>query len=113
MSTQDRYTEHRKEMFAIMEKYLASGLSQKKFCQQENMNYSTFQSWYKKYRERHNIPPKLVSQKSHFIAIHEQRNASSAGLFYCQIEFPTGIIIKFAEPPTMAILTQLLQLRVV
>jgi hypothetical protein len=52
MSNPNRLTPRAQEMFARVEKYLASGLSQKAFCAQKAIAFNTFQNWLKKYRAR-------------------------------------------------------------
>lgn len=44
MLNPNRLTPRAQEMFAPVEKYLTSGLSQKAFCAQETIAFSTFQN---------------------------------------------------------------------
>jgi len=83
-----------KEMFASITKYLSSELTQKQFCQKENLAYSTFQKWLQIYRKSHK---KSVSDSSPtaFIPIAIPKHQSAGEKPQCIIEFPNGIIIRF------------------
>jgi hypothetical protein len=50
MKIQTQLTPRAQQMLALIEKYLASGLSPKAFCAQEQLAYATFQCWLRKYR---------------------------------------------------------------
>lgn len=69
----------------LIERYLHNNLPQKKFCQQENISYSTFSYWLKKYRNQHN----LESSPEPFISIEPKRETPAAVL-----EFPGGLTLR-------------------
>ena len=47
--------------FAFIEQWLNSGLSQKQFCEQNNIAYSVFQYWQKKYKQQQSAAGKPAS----------------------------------------------------
>lgn len=55
---------HRLAMFAIIEKWQQSGLSQKTFCEQHQVIPHVFHYWYKCYRDQHS--PASSIAVSHF-----------------------------------------------
>lgn len=65
----------RETMFALIEEWKASDLSQKKFCEHHEVRYYVFHYWYRRYRGRH---PKLVDNTPAFIAL--QVNAATNSL---------------------------------
>ena len=102
MSVQDPTT-RRNEMFAVIENYLASGLTQKEFSNQLNLAINTFQYWLKKYREQ-NEP----SEKNAFLPLRVNTRHNN---FACVLEFPNGIKIHWREIPEMTVLRSLLRLK--
>jgi len=77
-----------REMFTIVEQYKKSNQTQKAFCQQIDLPYTTFQFWLKIYRERQSPE----TPKTNFITLKpttdsiEKTNRSDY-----HIEFPNGI----------------------
>lgn len=109
MSNPNRLTPRAQEMFARVEKYLASGLSQKAFCAQEAIAFTTFQNWLKKYRARQRQVETLAAAPKGFIPlrVQEPRGLSSPSL-QCVIAFPHGVIIRLSGPVDFAMLAQLI-----
>jgi len=100
--------ERRQLRFATIEKYLASGLTQKQFCQQEQLTYSTFQLWLKKYRQ------------ANADFAHEQRDqpgTSFVPLTFTPpttkadyiIEYPNGVVLHISGATEPQTLVQLIQ----
>ena len=52
------------EQYALIEKYLASGLTQKMFCQQHGLVLSTFHLWLKNYRQANDAVAPVTSQSA-------------------------------------------------
>lgn len=47
-----QYDEHtQQQMFAMIASWKQSGLSQKQYCEQNNIRYYVFHYWYKRYRD--------------------------------------------------------------
>ncbi|MEW5972102.1 MAG: hypothetical protein AB1706_19925 [Pseudomonadota bacterium] len=92
-------TERRQMRFATIEKYLASKLTQKKFCEQEQLTYSTFQLWLKKYRQAK--PPAISELSNNFVPLTFQTPAATANYI---IEYPNGVVLhinRAVEPQTL------------
>jgi hypothetical protein len=75
------------QMFDLIESYLQSGQSQKQFCFENNLSYSKFIYWLKKYRSS-----RRFSQE--FIPL----NFDSLSGQSCIIELPTGIKLQINQP---------------
>ncbi len=109
MSNSNRLTPRAQEMFTRVEKYLASGLSQKAFCAQEAIAFSTFQNWLKKYRIRQRQIGQPGAAPNGFMPLlvrvpQEQSNHP----LQCVIEFSHGVIIRLSGPVDFAMLAQLI-----
>ena len=79
-----------RQMYALIEKSQNSPLSQKNFCKQEDLSYSTFTYWLKKYRESKPSSGALkdfIPMKINERILQKQNNL-------CEIEFPNGVIIR-------------------
>ena len=103
MSNRSRLTTRAQEMFTLVEKYLASGLSQKAFCAQEAIAFSTFQNWLKKYRLRQRQVERSGTAPNGFMPLlvrvpQAQPNHS----LQCVIEFSHGVIIRLSGPVDFA-----------
>ena len=105
-------TERAQEMFAVIEKYLDSGLKRKEFCAQENLTYSTFHWWFHQYHKRHCTAKK--SSPKDFIQIHRPKTSHSlteqSPTF--SIEYPNGVILRFSIEPDICVISELVKLQV-
>ena len=81
---------HQRQMYAIIEKYQNSPLSQKAFCQQEDLALSTFTYWLKKYRGSKQSTGALED----FIPMKINERSAQKKTEWCEIEFPGGIVIR-------------------
>ena len=83
-----------KEMYASIKKYLSSDLTQKQFCKNEKLAYSTFQKWLQTYRKNN---PAAVHQpaKKAFIPVEVTPHRTVTESSQCVLEYPNGIIIRF------------------
>ena len=101
--------EKRTRMFTLIETYRSSTQTQKEFCLDHTINYSTFQFWLKQYRLNNNAE------------IHEERLSSNgfmpikiapvSGHFGFQIEYPSGIRILMDTVPDGSLIRQLLAVK--
>jgi hypothetical protein len=78
-----------RQMFGLIEKYQNSSVSQKAFCQQEDLPLSTFTYWLKKYREH--------QQTADFIPMKINERSPQKQSNWCEIEFPGGIVIRIGD----------------
>ena len=79
-------SQRHRQMYALIEKSQNSPLSQKAFCQQEDLALSTFAYWLKKYRRS--------QQTADFIPMKINERSSQKQSEWCEIEFPGGIVIR-------------------
>lgn len=100
-------TPRAQEMFALVEKYLASGLKQKQFCQQESITYSTFHWWLHEYRHRDgkDVPGKSPAK---FIKLPPISSAVLSHHSY-SIEYPNGVTVRLSGPVDVQLVSQLVQ----
>jgi hypothetical protein len=75
-----------RQMYAVIEKYQDSPLSQNAFCKQEDLALSTFTYWLKKYRRS--------QQTADFIPVKINERSPQKQSEWCEIEFPGGIVIR-------------------
>jgi hypothetical protein len=85
--------ELRQEKFAMIERWQQSGLSAKGFCLQNNIAYSVFQYWQKKYRQDNSAEEK----SSAFLQLNVSAapGAASGGI---EVIWPDGKRILFHQP---------------
>lgn len=101
--------ERRQTRFALIEKYLAGGLTQKQFCQQQQLAYSTFQFWLKKYRQ---IKPGAKSDQpvgKQFVPLTFGPALIHSELSFYSIEYPNGVVLYVNRAIEPAALIALLQ----
>ena len=79
-----------RQMYALIEKYQNSPLSQKAFCKQEDLPYSTFTYWLKKYRGF----KQATGTAQDFIPVKINERSPQKQSNRCEIEFPGGIVIR-------------------
>lgn len=97
-------------MFPLIEKYLDSQLSQKAFCQQQNLSFAVFGYWLKKYRKAHRPAPAVAKQAARpaFVPLHvtpsDRRNQNT-----CELVFPNGVMLRFSQPVEPDLLIQLIR----
>ena len=97
-------------MFPLIEKYLNSQLSQKAFCQQQNLSFAVFGYWLKKYRKARHSSPLVVknSTQAAFVPIHVPPPAPAAQSV-CELVFPNGVTLRFSQPVEPNLLIQLIR----
>lgn len=80
------------EMFGLIESFKKSGMSQHLFCEQQNLPYSVFQYWLKKFNKRN------AQNRGEFIEIKASRPAPFSS--EVEIIFPSGakVLLSPADP---------------
>lgn len=108
MSRHETRLEKRTRMFALIETYRSSGQTQKEFCLDNNINYSSFQFWLKQYRlnNRAETHENRLSSKG-FMPIKISPD-SAQNHFGFQIEYPNGIRIQMNTVPDIHLIRALL-----
>ena len=101
------------KMFAMIEDYLSSGLTQKSFCQRESIVYSTFGWWLRKYRQSRSLTAQKEKADRRFIPIHptSPQSSSQASGYSCAIEYPNGVTLRLGGKLDFEFLNHLIQLR--
>lgn len=77
------------QMVAMISSWKQSGLSQKAYCEQNNIRYYVFHYWYKRYRD--NQKPE---KDAGFVALNIEPSACSAGI---EMLLPDGKRILFHQ----------------
>jgi hypothetical protein len=107
MSSQTQQ-ERRLARFALIEKYLDSGLTQDKFCEQQQLAYSTFQFWLKKYRQvNSNRAKEQQSPANTFLPLTFTSPKNDPAPMV--IEYPNGVILHINGAIEPQLLIQLIQ----
>jgi len=86
MRTSESSVARRDQMYAMIQRYLASDQNQTVFCQSEQISKSTFAYWLKRYRQ-----DKPVSTEPAFRPIPIRQSSSTV---HCEIEFPGGLTLR-------------------
>jgi transposase-like protein len=94
---------------AFVEKYLQSGLTQKAFCQRENLVHGTFHSWLRKHRATRRRPRASSPTWSGFIPLCVQPAPTAAHAASCTLEYPNGVLIHFSGTVDAQLLSSLLR----
>jgi len=85
--------EHRNRMFSLIESWRQSSLSQKVFCEQQQIAVHQFYYWYKCYRAKNDVP--IVGVSKGFIELHTQAPSPEAAI---EILFSSGHRLLFHQP---------------
>ena len=84
------------EMLSLIEQWQESGKTQQAFCQQNNLTYTTFYYWLKRYRRG--------VDESSFLPIEVSSGS------YIEIRYPGGIILQLPAATSLSTVKQLLRL---
>ena len=95
MRKNQKYTQE--EMYMAIELWKESGLSQKKYCNQNQLSFSTFKYWQKKYQKDTGKQHTTISSRS-FIPVHIPQGISTTlpetDTGTISITYPNGIIVN-------------------
>jgi hypothetical protein len=81
--------EVKQRMFANIEQWQLSGLSQKAWCEQAGTSYHIFHYWYKRYRDKN-----IISSTSSFVKLKLQ----PVVMGYAELLLPDGKRLIFHQP---------------
>jgi hypothetical protein len=97
--------------FALVQEYLTlSNVTQRQFCAEHQIAYSTFQLYLSKYRRQQVEKSEPVKPSGHFVAVTlPGLGATVANLSPCELIWPDGMIIRFGERPSSEYLMALIQ----
>jgi hypothetical protein len=93
------------QMFARVQQWQQSGLSQKAWCEQNNMAYHVFHYWYKRFR--HQPPESEAATKSGFVQLQVQDRFS--GTPWCELVLANGQKLFFHQPVPAAFIRTILE----
>ena len=79
-------------MLAMISSWKQSGLSQKAFCQQNNIRYYVFHYWYKRYRDL------ASSNKPGFVQLEVKPSSSTECFANIEVLLADGKRILFHQP---------------
>ena len=90
-----------RERVELVEKYLASSMNQKEFCDRHKIGLSTLQHWLSKYRRRHNSSADATqaSEKekgsiNSFVPLIFRQSEPEHNNCQLEIEFPNRVIVR-------------------
>jgi transposase-like protein len=109
MSRRRRQSRTPEARIALVKKFLESGLTQKAFCQRENLVHGTFHSWLRKYRATQHQPRVSSPSRHGFIPLCVQPAAPATHAACCTLEYPNGILIHFSGTVDTQLLSSLLR----
>ena len=78
----------KRQMFLMIENWQQSGISQKAFCEEQDVKFHTFYYWYKRYRSEPAVP---ATDSPCFVKLQVE-NTSAAAI---EIQFPGGLPVCF------------------
>lgn len=91
-------------MFDAIIRWQQSGLSQKAWCEQNNVAYSSFHYWYRRYRNQH--PDNKVDAEDSFVQLKVQDRPT--GTPWCELLLGNGHKLYFHQPVTAAFIRTIL-----
>ena len=95
-------------MFPVVEKYLASGLSQKAFCDQHKLPAASLSYWLRKYRKAHAGSPAVPAPRTPDAFVPIRITATSSTQSACELVFPNGVTVRFSHPVEPGLFIQLI-----
>jgi len=96
MSRRKRQSRPPEARSALIKKFLESGLTQKAFCQRENLVPATFHTWLRKYRSSQRRSRVSSPTRNGFIPLRVQPVPTAARTAWCTLEHPNGVLIHFS-----------------
>ena len=81
------------EMFGMISSWKQSGLSQKAYCEQNNIRYHVFHYWYKRYRNQHG-----AGEDGGFVPLNVKSFTFPVSNSAIEILLPDGKRILFHQP---------------
>ena len=88
----------KEQMYAHIEQWKQSGLSQKRYCEQQAVKYHVFHYWYKLYRDQHQQAAQEPQSKSPAAFIPLTLSTSSAVGAFAELHFCGGHYLLFHQP---------------
>jgi hypothetical protein len=116
MHRKEVQSQKRTKMFGLIQTYKTSGQTQKQFCLDNKINYYTFQSWLRQYRQHHvksHTRSELLTE-SGFIQLRPAAcdESTTPGENGFTIEYPNGVRFQLGVDPDIKFIHELLKLQV-
>lgn len=90
---------NREIMFANIREWQASGLTQKSFCEQHDLQYNTFYYWYKKFRKSES------SQEDRFVPVTFSQTPATV---FASVVFSSGGSVQLHQVVSAQYIKELL-----
>lgn len=97
----------RRDSREIIQQFLSSDTTQKRFCHENGIPLSTLQYWLKRHRCQQSKTDRPVFLPVEVSALSTTNQISQN----CEIEYPNGVRIRFSEPVSVSLLVQLVLAR--
>ena len=101
---------HARKMFALIDGYQTSGLSQKAFCDSEGLPMSTFQYWLSRYRKHRGCGPQQDSRQLFVELKPAARSCSPACDQGVSVRYPNGVVVSLGAAVDLELLKALIAL---
>jgi hypothetical protein len=95
---------NQQQMFDCIKQWQSSGLSQKAWCEENNVVYGVFHYWYRRFRNQH--PDNKVDAKDRFVQLKVQDR--SWGTAWCELVLSSGQRLFFHQPVAAEFIKSLL-----
>lgn len=82
------------KMFRAIRRWQLSGLSQKAWCEKNELAYSSFHYWYKQYRSQ--LPDSGPDTPEGFVQLVTEDNIGGGS--WCTLTFANGSTLNFHQP---------------
>ena len=94
MNQRKNLTARAREMYSLIEKHFTTNLTQRDFCEQHGIAYSTFHWWLHKYKTDGAASLSNDGERfGDFIPVHVAANTFKVQSPTCHIEYPNGVIV--------------------
>jgi hypothetical protein len=91
-----------RKMFKGIDRWKQSGLTQRDWCERNNISYATFHYWYRRYR---NADSSLEEGSDGFVQLMVRGGVSTDG--WCELSMPDGRRLVFHQAVDADFLKQL------
>jgi len=99
----------RQARLAMVDKYLTSSQPQKQFCQNEQIHYTTFQYWLKKYRQQQRQAGCVESSAKQFVPLRFSSADRPQPVPCYTLEYPSGVVLHITVAIDAPALIQLIR----
>jgi hypothetical protein len=100
----------KEEMYGKIEDFLSREITQKEYCQQENLAPSSFSYWLQKYRKEHGLFSEKAPIPSGFIPLKFSSDSPPTGSATdCEVQLPNGVLIRCHTASINSSLVNLIQ----